>query len=116
MVRLWVLAGKLLVPALQNDAIRGLHEQRSPVHACYFEYVYDNTVAGSPLRRFIVDQMVRVIDDQSLNTCFSRILDLFPKQMLADVILAQKVILPDLNMETYAVKAEDYFVEEGMDK
>jgi hypothetical protein len=91
MVQLWVLADKILVPGLQNAAIRGLHERGCIISLHEFGYVYDNTTVRSPLRRLLVDQLlVRTLDYKRLDEYIAEYLDLFPKQMLAQMLSVPK--------------------------
>ena len=60
---LWILAEKILAPKLQNLAMDALEElrfhciDRLPATRC--EYIYQHTRKGSPLRRFMVDWVMR---------------------------------------------------------
>jgi len=59
LVELWVLADKLLIPRLQNEALREIHkmaesEKKTPTR--FSKYVYKNTAPGSQLRRYFVDR------------------------------------------------------------
>lgn len=55
---LWVLAGRIGLPGLQNDAIDMLEERigfDKNILTKYFGFVFENTVEGDALRRYIVD-------------------------------------------------------------
>ncbi|KAF2098275.1 hypothetical protein NA57DRAFT_57434 [Rhizodiscina lignyota] len=57
---LWVLADKLQIPKLQNDAmrlapLRYARLQHSNLRTTNIDWVYTHTVPGSPLRRVVVD-------------------------------------------------------------
>jgi hypothetical protein len=59
LIKLWVLAQKLLVPELQNQMIEAIEKRRKAdniIHTGMLEYVYKQTIIGSPLRRLLVDQ------------------------------------------------------------
>lgn len=82
--RLWVLAEKFLLPALQNramDLIRvGLDEHRHILTDC-LDWVYENTPVGSPLREVFVWQVGLEIDPD----IFALEPDMFPVPFLLEL-------------------------------
>lgn len=61
LVQLWVLADKLLIPKLQNFVMRKLVQLRDEVSfSAIFsvDYVWQNTLAGSPLHLLFLHQCV----------------------------------------------------------
>jgi len=108
--RLWILAEKLLMPRLQNlviDRIDWLRPQESVIHTTMFQYVWDNTMNDSPLRRLFISQCAWNL---AAGVFVARI-DNFPKEMLAEICSQLKEhfsgqIIPSRNMA-------DYYVKEG---
>lgn len=89
LIKLWVLAGKLMMKPLQNqiilkiDEVR-LTEKKLPFH--YNRYVCNNTTKDSPLRRYFVDLCITHVPKETFvgkNESFSH-------EMLAEVIFALK--------------------------
>jgi hypothetical protein len=80
----WVLAGKLLMPRLQNIAIDKIEELRpieNTTHIPMFQYVWDNTVADSPLRQIFISQCVWTLNKDEFRTSLS----FSPKEMLSEM-------------------------------
>ncbi|TVY73304.1 hypothetical protein LSUE1_G005518 [Lachnellula suecica] len=92
LVQLWVLADKLLIPQLQNQAIRELHRaQMGPLDVgdpripfSTINYLYENTPRGSPLRKYIINMCALYVDEQYYLTNSSE----FPKEMLLELVVA----------------------------
>lgn len=104
------------MPKLQNDAIDMLETRRMSEHhegqiqTKYFGYVYDNTVKGDGLRRYIIDTC--------LKSAFSKeIYDAFPKELQEDIFEATLVKLENRdsrkNDEVGIPGTEAYHVVEG---
>jgi hypothetical protein len=86
LMKLWVLADKLLLPRLQNEAIDLIEETRFKYHldcTSLFNYIWENTAAHTPLRHLFVDYSVWNINKLS----FRMHLDMFPKEMLGEICL-----------------------------
>lgn len=86
LAKLWVLADKLLLPRLQNQVIEKMEEIRSvlkgiPTSCCV--YVYNNTLPGTTLRRWLVHNSATNLDQQ----WFRANPDHFPKDMLMEMAL-----------------------------
>ena len=71
LVQLWGLAGRLGVPACQNEcvvAIEMMRRQTSVIETCTIEWVYENTKEYARgecgLRNLLVDQCAWVLDDE----------------------------------------------------
>jgi hypothetical protein len=112
MVRLWVLAGKISTAELQNVAIRGIGEMRCNVSSSSFSYIYNNTVPDSPLRRLLVDQyLIGGLSIEQFGKLFRDHMDKIPKEMLADIALAQKKLsgsrVQRCEWENYFVRSSD---------
>jgi hypothetical protein len=63
-INLWILADKLLVPVLQNQALRQLEvvrisSSKKRSSSAIFHRVWDNTTEESPLRACLVEVMIR---------------------------------------------------------
>ncbi|PVH85663.1 hypothetical protein DL98DRAFT_605229 [Cadophora sp. DSE1049] len=86
LIRLWVLADKLLIPRLQNVTIIKLTEMekafnKTPV-GC-LNYIYNNTAAGSPLRLLLLHQCACLMDPKSFLKAEAE----FPKSMLIELAI-----------------------------
>jgi hypothetical protein len=95
---LWVLAKKLGMPGLQNDAI-GMLEMRRRLEGCVqtksLYYVYQYTTTGDGLRRYLVDIYLPI-----MHTFPPEILDaIFPKEFLKEIEDAEFVKLEDSGKE-----------------
>jgi hypothetical protein len=90
LIQLWVLADRLLVPTLQNQALLVLDKQRqkdapgSRPSSCYYNYAYEYTKDNSPLRLYIIEYCV--LDRQKLIHNSAS----YPHQMLVDIINATR--------------------------
>ncbi|TVY84229.1 hypothetical protein LSUE1_G000532 [Lachnellula suecica] len=68
LMALWVLANRLEIPALMNDAINMLEERRrmeNTVQMKTLGYVYANTVKGDALRRYLMEVCSRSVGTSS---------------------------------------------------
>jgi hypothetical protein len=85
LVELWILAEKLLIPALQNLVAKGIEQcrlQANAISTTSLHYVYEKTERGSLLRRLMVD------------ICFSHLRitsylthpDRYPQEMLIELV------------------------------
>lgn len=84
LVEVWVLADRLLMPKLQNLAIREMGRMRQQstfwsLSACTLAYA--KTQDGSALRRYLVDSHIL---EKNLNKSHEK---KFPKEMLMDMVL-----------------------------
>jgi hypothetical protein len=91
LIRLWVLADRLLVPTLQNQALLLLDRQRRegfrPTSSSY-NFAYENTKDNSPLRLYITECAVfdKQVEIQNPGN--------YPHQMLVDIINATRKTYP----------------------
>ncbi|CAG8950240.1 hypothetical protein HYFRA_00008478 [Hymenoscyphus fraxineus] len=114
LLELWLLADRLNIPRLQNEAMLILGADAFPatddihgIELCQkFERMYDNTMDESPLRRFFVDLLtcqsnVKLVPEHNI-----------PKQMLMDILnLARPEIDPYYGHNEYRLRT-NFFVEE----
>ncbi|CZR69000.1 uncharacterized protein PAC_18901 [Phialocephala subalpina] len=115
LVKLWVLAGRLRMPKLQNDAIDMLEERKNTIddgriQTQYFGWVYNNTTKGDCLRGYIIEAC--------LKSSFSKnIYDAFPKELQQDIFEATLVKSEKRNDgedgEAAASSMERHYVVEG---
>lgn len=88
LVRLWVLADRMLVPKLQDDALEEFDklrvEHRLRLSGGTIQYIYDNTVDGSPLRRYVV--ALEATGYKDMPEDFVDLPQFFPREMLVDMI------------------------------
>ena len=110
LVRLWVLAGMLAVPPLQNKVIDLLHDiykRDATISTVCLRYVYDNTKKGSALRRFFIHQCANGLEPEVLQLEPQH----FPQAMLLELAITTRALLKT----TYNVPADDpaqFYVEE----
>jgi len=94
LVRLWVLADKLLMDDFQNyvmDILIGTFEGCTALVEDTYQYIYENTVHGSPLRDLVVVE--RVLDGISYP-------DKIPRDALVDIIRGHEIGLPEVGIDT----------------
>jgi hypothetical protein len=87
LVELWVLAEKLLIPALQNVVVREIEEHRSCSHkinTLCLHYVYEKTKRGSLLRRLMVDMCFSHLKVPS----YMKHPERYPQEMLIELVTA----------------------------
>lgn len=110
---LWILADKILVPALQNQTIEALNELRittSIIEISDIRHVYQNTASGSPLRRLLVDQCAyHLKPDELLDYS-----EIFPREFLLDItamfLRGRGLAKKPPNMSTYYVEEDSVTV------
>jgi len=92
LVQLWVIADRLLIPALQNAVIEilvrfwGVNDES--IHGCgWIDYAYEHTQPQSSLRRLAVDTFAYVADSHAWLT-FKDNAHLLPKEFLIDLAIA----------------------------
>jgi hypothetical protein len=84
LIKLWILADKLLIPELQNlviDRIDDIREVTEAIPTDCLHSVYSNTSAGSPLRRWFVHQCATQLEPD----WFIEHPEDFPHEMLIDL-------------------------------
>lgn len=109
LVRLWILADRLIVPRLQNRVMDILSElllnrRNRPVTSEWLSYAYQSTSAGSPLRDLALDVCLY----KMLPTTIRTNPDGFPHQLLIDIATAsvlKEVLEPK---EAPDVEPQDY--------
>jgi hypothetical protein len=92
LVRLWVLADRLLIGSLQDAVIHELEERSieyNSANVAVLKYVYENTNPDSKLRRLLLHQCASRLDIAT----FTASAHLFPHEMLIELaILYSKTI------------------------
>ncbi|TGO86712.1 hypothetical protein BPOR_0282g00080 [Botrytis porri] len=111
-LHLWVLAEKFLIRRLQNYIVHNLCKKATAcrqIIPAHYGYAYENTVEGSALRRFVVEQSCWTanIYDEDLND--------YPVEMLRDIVTVLKAQLPaSVRARKFSqMTAEYYLVEEN---
>ena len=86
---LWITADYLQLPRLQNMAIDGLDHLSLQwgIIGINVRYLYENVPSGAPLRQLIFEHCLLFMSPSS----YQDVPHLFPKQMLLDLIVAQKL-------------------------
>lgn len=123
-VHLWLLAGRLGLPSLQNEALLCIELLRifdkMGVDKSLFTIVYRDTEVGSPIRQYLADAMVRdyfLEDVQDVDT--------YPDEFAKDIVKAMirlregprwsslEIWRPDQKeLEKYFVPMEEYLEKE----
>ena len=91
-VNLWFLADKLAVRRLQNRAIDLLHaiyKRDATISTVCLRNAYENTTAGSTLRRFFVNQCTYGLGPQLLQQDPHH----FPQEMLLEFAMATRSLV-----------------------
>ncbi|CZT46405.1 uncharacterized protein RSE6_06829 [Rhynchosporium secalis] len=116
LAQLWVLADRLLVPGLQNEIVDILQKfQRTArlASTLWIPFVYENTAAGSPLRKLAVDYALFCLD----SAVFRKHAQNFPPEMLLEFAMATaKAIVRD-EPPAMSVDSKDIcdFIEFGIE-
>jgi hypothetical protein len=111
LIKLWVLADRLMIQKLQNTAICAIEhkvmKEDLVVRTDQVKYIYENTVSGSPLRRLIVDQCSNLHHE---SFALRRPIEDYPKDMLFDLVT---VLLKRRSGETRSVvDLTQFFVDD----
>jgi hypothetical protein len=104
---LWILADKLGAPHLQNQAIESIKEiceKSGAISTMHFHYIYDNTSAGSLLRRYMVDECRQSLPREAYIDDPHK----FPHEFLIELAASHPIQTDGDNLEL-----EDYFAEAG---
>lgn len=108
LTQLWILAGKLLIPTLQNTTIRQflrLRNEEGTVPVSCFHAVYEGTSPGSALRRLCVDMCIKRLH----RSTYIDKPESFPKDMLIDLVTVLAKSIPVSKMND----ADAYLVSES---
>jgi len=86
LAELWILADKLLMPGLQNSALKGIHrvQTMNGIFLANLPYIYENTTAESPLRRYTATLFAGIWDTAKL---FKEFPGVFPPEMVLEVAI-----------------------------
>lgn len=111
LISLWLLADRLFIPDLQNEAIVYIAERLAGHNlVSTSSLVYDNSLPGSPLRRIMVDHVVRNMAAAWLREDMSNHPMGYPYQFIADIALTLLPLisrLPPIDSESYFVPVPD---------
>jgi hypothetical protein len=89
LINVWVVADYLKIPGAQNLAIDELEQIRKDWDKAahyHFDYVYEKLPSGSPMRELLFEYCLRFVG--ALH--YKARPDSFPKQLLLDIVIAQK--------------------------
>lgn len=84
LAELWVLADKLCIPALQDVALEAIYKEQPRTEsgqAQILKYIYENTAADSPLRRYFVEVAAYFTPPDELRKYDGWL----PKEMVVDI-------------------------------
>ena len=108
LMQLWVLAERLNMPALQNDAIDGIEARRvdmgEEIQTKTFNYIYSQTNKSAMLRKYLVD----ICAPQMGNFKQKVLQENFPKEMLDEIVEARDsgALDTDVGMAKYHVSLD----------
>ncbi|KAE8442011.1 hypothetical protein EG329_003947 [Mollisiaceae sp. DMI_Dod_QoI] len=108
LMKLWILAGRLRLPRLQNEAIDMLDvrvRSEKRIQTKYFENIYSNTTRGDGLRRYIVDKCLA-------SSFAGEVSGGFPKELQQEMFEAT-LIKHEVDGEVQASGMARYYVIEG---
>lgn len=84
LTKLWILAKQLALPQLQNDAIDALEarqELEGNIHTKLLEYIYEKTLKGDTLRKYMMHKCARSIASFSKDVVEER----FPIELVREI-------------------------------
>lgn len=87
---LWILANRLRMPRLCNDALDALElrrRQEGGIQTRSFVYVYSNTTEEDPLRRYVVDVCILLMPSFSDDIKTEH----FPEELTQDIFAASLI-------------------------
>ena len=114
LVDLWLLADRLLIPKLQNEALVALEQTRIALHVrpkYSFNHVYENTVEGSPLRRYMVQLGGSGFPSHKEIPLFQK--DRYSKDMLFDMVNFMRTGNRENWVKFSEEELKQFFVSEG---
>jgi hypothetical protein len=112
-IELWVLAEKLLIPQLQNEAMTLLQRVgRTCIDPfeIHVKYIYQNTAENSPLRRFVVNMIAWTAPSSE----YKKYPHLYPPEFLLDLVTVFSATVPSKTAanKRNRLNDNDYCVEE----
>lgn len=111
-VDLWLLGDRLLIPKLQNQALVAFDKLRVSLwtrHVAVYSRIYENTVHGSPLRRYITQIAASGF---SINAPL-RAPESHTRDLLLDMVDFMRTGLREDWIEFSEEGLEQFFVKEG---
>jgi hypothetical protein len=112
LIELWILADRLLAPKLQNQVLVAYDKLRVALWCrpvIHFVLVYENTVQGSPLRRYITQIAASgfTVNDELTGP------EGYTKDLLFDMVNFMRTGLREKWVEFSEEELKQFFVEEG---
>jgi hypothetical protein len=114
LIRLWILADKLLIGGLQdavNHELEELSIESNSANVVSLKYVYENTTSDSKLRRLLLHQCASRLESST----FAESAQLFPHEMLIELATLysksirsteMKALMPRADMSSFEVSAD----------
>ncbi|KAK0100251.1 hypothetical protein ONS96_007534 [Cadophora gregata f. sp. sojae] len=110
LIHLWVLADRLLIPRLQNAAMRKLIKLEATfletIDKSHLEYIYNNTAKDSSLRLLVLYQFAPLDDLWVL----LKGADVFPKKMLIELVSLMSCCLSPATLEKWTSRDTDQYM------
>ena len=100
LIQLWVFAGKIGIPELQNDCIENIEFQRTKtnvIQTSALGWVYNNTEnykEGCKLKKLLIDQCAWKLDGNWI-ACDGMDEESFPRQALVDMVAKMRLLLDE---------------------
>ncbi|TVY53584.1 hypothetical protein LCER1_G007375 [Lachnellula cervina] len=113
LIELWLLGDRFLIPRLQNEVLAVLDQRRIKrrINSATYDRVYDNTVQGSPLRRYLAQTTATSF---SLKTAIPHGYDRFPPELLFDMFDFLRTRTGPARIVKYSEdELKQFFVGEG---
>jgi len=85
LAKAWVLADRLLMPKMQNHVMNQMGQvckHYKLIPSLTFEYIWNNTATGSPLRLRVLDWCAHIVNPDSFLKAGAQ----FPKQLLLELV------------------------------
>ncbi|PMD64785.1 uncharacterized protein K444DRAFT_625422 [Hyaloscypha bicolor E] len=110
MVKLWILAERLIIPRLQNFIMDSLVEMSEESWSTlWMATAYESTSSDSPLRRFAVDVLLYQVPAYGKKQCQNH----FPRELLVDLACGATLSSKSGSRYVHTRLTRDYMVPEG---
>ncbi|KAH0161675.1 hypothetical protein KCU67_g6240, partial [Aureobasidium melanogenum] len=91
LIRVWIFGDKYLMPCLQNKAMNALIQKNRDakfIPTLQLKIIYDNTLPGSPLRKFVLDLVTYKVSDMDASMQKNNKDNRWPYEALVDLVKA----------------------------
>ncbi|KAG9533470.1 hypothetical protein KCU93_g339, partial [Aureobasidium melanogenum] len=91
LIRVWIFGDKYLMPCLQNKAMNALIQKNREakfIPTLQLKIIYDNTLPGSPLRKFVLNLVTYKVSDMDASMQKNNKDNRWPYEALVDLVKA----------------------------